>query len=100
MGFGGKNIWIGNKTVPHQWEKYVKNALQEKNWVVQELVETSPGVYQAGDGYEYHDMAWGFFIFGSQYTGAWVRVMPQEKSKGVINCHQGASVSVIFEVDE
>jgi len=100
LGLGGQNIWVGNKTTPSQWEKYVKNALQERNWVVQEWVETSPGVYQAGDGYEYHDMVWGFFIFGSQYTGAWVRVIPQEKSKGVINCHQGASVSVIFEVDE
>jgi hypothetical protein len=45
-------------------------------------------------------MGWGFFMFGPHYAGVWVRVLPRKKSKGVINCHQGASVSVVFNVDE
>jgi acyl transferase domain-containing protein/NADP-dependent 3-hydroxy acid dehydrogenase YdfG len=98
--YGGKGIRVGKKTPQDQWQECVKNALSEKTWVVQELVESSPGVYLVDNKYRYHDMAWGFFIFDSQYKGAWVRVMPQEKSKGVINCHLGATVSVIFEVDE
>ncbi len=101
QGYGGKGVCVGNKVSQELWEKNVDTAFQAKDWVVQELVESSTGVYQSGEkGCDYHDMVWGFFIFGSRYTGAWVRVMPQESNKGVINCHQGATVSVIFETDE
>jgi hypothetical protein len=101
LGYGGKKVCVGNKVSQELWEKNVNTAFQEKDWVVQELVESSTGIYQSGEkGCDYHDMVWGFFIFGSRYTGAWVRVMPQESNKGVINCHQGATVSVIFETDE
>jgi glutathione synthase/RimK-type ligase-like ATP-grasp enzyme len=100
LGYGGDCVWLGSETTRTQWEQYVKTALHEKNWVVQELVEGSRGVYQMEDGYGYHDMVWGFFIFGSRYTGSWLRVMPREQGKKVINCHEGAEVSIIFEVDE
>ena len=100
-GYGGKEVYVGKKTPAHQWGEAVITAMGEKNWVVQELVESPPGIYQAGErGCEPHDMAWGFFVFGSRYTGAWCRVMPQNINKGVINCHQGATVSVIFDVDD
>ena len=99
MGLGGKGICVGVKSTPQEWEEAIKTAIKGKNWLVQELIESSPGLYQAGEnGCEPHDMVWGFFVFGSRYTGAWVRVMPREKNKGVINCHQGATISVIFEV--
>ena len=101
MGLGGQGICIGTKSSPPEWEQAVKTAIKEKNWLVQEWVESSPGIYQAGEnGCERCDMVWGFFVFGSRYSGAWVRVMPQANSKGVVNCHQGATVSIIFEVDD
>ena len=100
-GLGGKGICIGAKSPVQEWEQAVKIAIKEKNWLVQELVESAPGLYQAGEnGYDVHDMVWGFFIFGDRYCGAWNRVMPQKGSKGVINCHQGATVSIVFEVDD
>jgi tyrocidine synthetase-3 len=99
LGYGGESVQVGNKTPPQQWEQWVKTALHKKDWVVQELVEAPGGVYQLRDSWGYYDMVWGFFIFGSQYTGACLRVMPREQSKGVINCHEGASASVVFEVD-
>jgi len=100
-GLGGKGICIGAKSTTQEWEQAVKVAIKEKNWLVQELVESAPGLYQAGEnGYEVHDMVWGFFVFGDRYCGAWNRVMPQKGSKGVINCHQGATVSIVFEVDD
>lgn len=99
--YGGKGVCVGNKVGQGQWQEMVATALREKNWVVQEFVESSPGLYQAGDyGYDIHDMSWGFFVFGSRYAGVWVRVLPRKNNKGVINCHQGASVSVVFSVDE
>jgi fengycin family lipopeptide synthetase D len=100
LGYGGDSVRVGNKTSPHQWEQWVNTALHKKDWVAQELVEAPGGVYQGGHGWDYHEMVWGFFIFGSQYAGAWLRVMPREQGKGVINCHEGAAVSIIFEVDE
>lgn len=99
--YGGKGVCVGPKSSEKEWEEAINTAFKEKNWVVQEYVKPSVGYYQEGqEGYEIHDMTWGFFIFGYRYTGAWVRVMPQENSKGVINCHQGASVSIIFETEE
>ena len=101
LGYGGFGVYIGKRSTEKEWEKLVQNAIEEKNWLVQELVEASVGLYQCGeDGYDYHDMVWGFFVFGSRYSGAWVRVMPNKYNWGIINCHQGASVSGIFEVDE
>jgi hypothetical protein len=99
--YGGKGVCVGIKATEHQWKESVETALCEKNWVAQEFVESSPGLYQSGaTGYDIHDMSWGFFVFGSRYAGVWVRVLPRKNNKGVINCHQGASVSVVFNVNE
>ncbi len=100
-GYGGTGVSVGPKCSPQQWQIAVTNALHQKNWLAQEMVTASNGLYMVGEeGYVPHDMVWGFFIFGNSYSGAWVRVMPQENNKGVVNCHQGATVSIIFEVDE
>lgn len=101
IGLGGDGICVGCKSTEKQWEEAVNNAIKKKNWLVQERVESSTGLYQTGDNdCTQQDMVWGFFVFGPGYAGSWVRVMPRESNKGVINCHQGATVSVIFEVDE
>jgi len=101
MGLGGKGICLGVKSTGKEWEEAINIALKGKNWLVQELVESSPGFYQLEEnGYDLHDMVWGFFVFGSRYCGAWNRVMPQKGSKGIINCHQGATVSIVFEVED
>lgn len=98
-GHGGDGVCVGPKVTGQQWRETVERALEKKGWLAQEYIEGSPGYYQAGDyGFAPHDIAWGLFVFGSRYAGAWARVMPQQGSKGVINCHQGATVSVIFEV--
>ncbi len=100
VGLGGKGVMVGKYTPHPQWEEAIRNAMAEGNWLVQEFVETSPGLYQDGDeGYTICDIVWGFFLFGDNYTGAWSRVMPGEKNKGAVNCHQGATVSLVFEVD-
>jgi len=101
LGYGGDGISVGVKTSDTKWEEAVKTAIKEKHWLVQEMVEGNPGVYQTGEiGYDSHDMVWGLFVFGSRYCGAWVRVMPQDNNKGVVNCHQGATVSIIFDVEK
>jgi len=100
-GLGGEGIYIGRKSTEKQWEEAVDTAIKKKDWLVQELIEPAIGIYQTGDNnYAQQEMVWGIYIFGSNYAGSWVRVMPHEKSKGVINCHQGATVSIVFEVEE
>lgn len=100
-GYGGADVVVGPKSTPGQWQAAVANALSKKNWLVQEMVYNSTGLYLAGESECVpHDMVWGFFIFGNTYVSAWVRVMPQENNKGVINCHQGATGSIVIEVDE
>ncbi len=101
VGLGGRGICVGARSSEKEWVDAVNLAIEKKNWLVQELVESSPGLYQVGEtGYKLHDMVWGFFVFGSRYCGAWNRVMPREGSKGIINCHQGATVSIVLEVEE
>ncbi len=101
MGLGGKGICIGAKSTGNEWKEAINIAIKGKNWLVQELVESVPGFYQSGENeYELHDMVWGIFIFGTRYAGVWNRVMPQMGSKGVINCHAGATVSMVFAVEE
>ena len=101
QGYGGKGIYVGRYISQKKWEGLVKASIKEKNFLVQEYIESSPYLYQTGEnGCAVHDAVWGFFVLGSQYGGGWVRVFPKENSKGIINCHQGATVSVIFEVME
>lgn len=128
MGYGGKDIYIGRHTsesawkdlttialkpenwfhlpvgrdiTEEQWTGIVKSAQMVKNWVVQEYVESIPYLYQWGEnGCAEHRAVWGYFIFGNCYAGSWLRVLPKIHDRGIINCHQGARVSVVFEVDQ
>ena len=127
LGTGGRDIYVGRYTPEEKWDhlvdqalatdnweelpftqpmtetrwiEFIKKALQVKSWVVQEYIDSSTYLYQWGEnGYEEHHAVWGFFVFGSTYAGAWARVQPLSGQTGVINCHQGAKVSVVFEVD-
>jgi len=127
VGSGGKDIYIGKKTTEKEWKELVElafvkedwkdikverdmtqeqwnhlieNALDVKSWLVQENIESYPYLYQIGEnGYTEHHAAWGFFIFGSRYSGGWLRILPKDNPRGIINSHQGAEVSSIFEVD-
>jgi hypothetical protein len=99
VGYGGNDVHIGSKTTPQLWQEITQKAIKEETWVVQELIAAIPGTYQVGhQGSEPHDISLGFFVFGDLYGGTWVRVMSQRSNKGVINCHQGATVSVVFDV--
>jgi hypothetical protein len=101
---GGKDVHVGKFTGAEQWEEAIGNALRDKdrNWLVQEYVEPSTHLYQySDDGYAEHQTIWGLFVFGSAYAGGFMRLIPQNGNhKGVINTHQGAEKTAIFEVTE
>lgn len=129
LGAGGKDIYIGCHKSEKEWKELAESAMkwndwkgihisrdlnekqwfdlaeraykEVKNWVVQEYIESPRYLYQLGEnGCAEHHAVWGFFIFGNTYAGGWVRVLPANNDSGIINCHQGAKVSVLFEVDE
>lgn len=101
LGLGGEGIYIGKNTPPEQWEKQVQKAVREKNWVVQEAVASGSALYRHGENSSaVYDMVWGFFIFGSHYAGTFLRVILKKDGPRIVNTHQGAQVSVVFEVDK
>ena len=101
---GGIGVAVGKYTSPDQWKVTVKQALRDetRNWIAQEYIETLPHVYQYGEqGYMEHEVVWGLFVFGREYAGGFLRVIPKtENIKGIINSAQGAQETVFFEVDE
>jgi hypothetical protein len=100
-GIGGYGVAPGRNTPPDQWKQYVKKALEDLNWVVQEYVPSYLYLYQDGEkGAVEHHMVWGVFVFGSRGCGGFTRVLPAKHHKGVINASQGARLNIILEVAE
>jgi hypothetical protein len=129
VGSGGKDIYIGHKTSPGEWEKIVEKSLQCRDslkdvqvgetltlqqwdalmdkalnlesWLVQECLDSYRFILQNGEkGYTPHYAAWGFFVMGNHYGGGWTRALPIANEKGVVNAHQGAEMTLIYEVEE
>jgi len=99
-GMGGRDIFVGKNTPQEKWEKITDKAVAEKNWVVQEFVDSGSYLYQYGpQGCVPCKTVWGFFMFGESYAGAFLRALPETHDAGVINTHQGAEKSVVLETD-
>jgi amino acid adenylation domain-containing protein len=100
IGYGGERIYIGKNTSRQEWENALRQAINERKWLVQEHVQSLPLLYQFGEaGVEPHQAIWGFFVFGDTYGGGCIRILPQSNEKGIVNAQQGAVSSVIFEVE-
>lgn len=97
---GGHGVYVGHCTPPPVWEEAVERALEEGTWVVQELVEFAPYLFQGpGDGACLHDVVWGLFVCGEAYGGGFLRMVPRGQA-GVINAAQGATEGILFEVGD
>jgi len=103
LEMGGKDVQVGKYTPADRWENLVKQVLSDEtsSWIVQEYVEPFTHLYQYGDnGYAEYETIWGLFVFGTQYAGGFLRILPAENTTGVINTHQGATKTAIFEVED
>jgi hypothetical protein len=98
----GVGVQIGRLLSPEAWQRGVETALATPDsWIVQAYVESLPYPYQHGEhGCADHDMIWGFFTFGPLYGGGFLRMMPKEGSRGVVNAAQGATEGVLMEVEQ
>jgi hypothetical protein len=100
-GLGGEDVYVGRFTSPELWKQKIEQALKEKKWVIQEHIQGQNFLYQIGEnGYAAHQTIWGLFVFGSRYAGGFVRILPENHGKGVINSTQGAEESIILEIQE
>jgi hypothetical protein len=96
--WGGKGVALGRFTPPQEWSRKIETALAEKRWIVQELVESLPYLYQSGDyGCSVHDVVWGPFVFGDRYNGMVLRMQPKA-SGGPVNLSLAATEGIVFEV--
>lgn len=101
LGTGGDNVYIGKITPPAQWAEKVKAAALRKNWVVQEVIESSASLYQHGEsGVAIYDMVWGLLVFGPRYAATFLRVILKKDAPRIVNSHQGAQISIVFDVDK
>jgi hypothetical protein len=101
IGLGGENVYIGRCTPKTLWKDIVKLVIQKRTWLVQEYIDSLPYPFQHGIyGCTEHKVIWGLFVFGSQYTGGFLRILPTENTQEVINTRQGATKTVIFEVED
>jgi len=99
-GIGGQDVHLGLHASEGVWRQLVERALGQRNWVVQEYIESLPYLYQEGrEGCSRHQAVWGFFVFGTRYAGGFVRVLPEKGTRKIINTHQGAEKSIIIEVE-
>jgi hypothetical protein len=96
---GGRAVSVGRFCTASEWNAAIARALHERDWVVQEYLQTVPYLFQHGDeGAVPHDLVWGLFAFGSDFGGAFLRMMPAGGGKGVVNAHQGAQSGVLLEL--
>lgn len=96
--WGGKGVLLGRIASPEQWRETIDRALAEGDWVVQEVLDSVPYLYQNGDyGCSVHDMVWGPFVIGDQYGGVVLRMQPQAVG-GAVNLSLYATEGIVFEV--
>lgn len=97
---GGKGVYFGSAATAAEWSSLIDRALASRNWVVQEKLASRPYLYQSGDeGCSAHDVIWGPFIFGDQYSGAILRMQPKVYESAV-NLSLHATEGIILEVPE
>jgi hypothetical protein len=96
---GGRHVQVGPFSTDAQWTAALARALREKDWVVQEFVQTPPYFFQTGEeGAAPHNLVWGLFVFGEHYGGAFLRMQPARGGTGVVNALQGAEVGGLLNL--
>jgi hypothetical protein len=95
---GGEGVVIGKFASQELWRETVDRALLEGDWVVQEVQQSLPYLYQSGDyGCSVHDMIWGPFVFGDRYGGVILRMQPKAVG-GAVNLSIAATEGIVLEV--
>ncbi len=98
--FGGAHVVVGEAVSSAEWCTIIRKALDEADWIVQDLVVTPPYLFHTESHPEGapHTLVWGLFVFGLDYGGAFLRLQESEAASSVVNTHRGAQVGQLLEV--
>jgi hypothetical protein len=96
--FGGSGVVLGRFVSVETWCQVLADALAEGGWIVQEILESLPYLYQSGEyGCSIHDVIWGPFVFGERYGGVVLRMQPKNAG-GAVNLSLRATEGIVLEV--
>lgn len=96
--FGGRHVHIGRFMSENDWRQAILTCCAEGGWVAQAYC--APGRLDLSDGADdvtEHDLVWGVFGFGDRYGGAFIRGVPTQSTRGIVNAANGATEFVVFE---
>jgi hypothetical protein len=97
---GGQGVVVGAAAERDAWRAAVDRALAEGNWIAQEYLATPTYAFQSGDeGWAPHRLVWGPFLFGDDFGGLFVRILPVSRGP-VVNLGRGAQVALAFTVGD
>jgi hypothetical protein len=98
--YGGADVIAGCDTETAAWQQAVAQALGSGAWIVQDYVPSRHYLFQHGEsGCCAHKVAWGPFVFGSEFAGCYLRVLPAG-SGAVVNVARGGSSAVLLDVED
>ncbi len=98
LGFSGAGISIGHFMSDTEWQDAVQTALAYESYIVQEYIAPYLTLNLHPDhGLSPFQANWGLFVFGQQFGGAFIRIMPAEITK-LISIGHGARASVLLEI--
>lgn len=93
----GDDVVIGKDTDKNLWAQRINQALDEKDWLIQQFcMPSSFYLPDNGEPMVQANLVWGVFSFNNQYSGVYGRAMPSDKG-GVINQARGAFAMVVLE---
>lgn len=96
----GVHVFLGKYHTDAEWNALIERALRERDWILQERIESAPYSLQADpEGIEAYDAVWGLYTFGGRYAGVFLRLAPVRDGHQIINVHNGAEVGTVFEID-
>src|SRR5690606_7409568 len=93
-GCSGRHVVVGAESSPAQWDDAVRSAVADDDWVVQDLVQSTPFALQHGtDSWAMHRVVWGTFVLGGRAGGTFGRASPSEAGC-VVNAARGSRDAV------
>lgn len=94
----GRHVVVGRYTDEEQWRRAIEHAIEEGDWLAQEYCKPDTFVSWCPIGHETEfELVWGVFEMGRRYGGAFVRGLPVQNARGVINSASGAREFTVFE---
>lgn len=94
----GLDVFIGKEVSNNKWIEILDLSKKDRNWIAQEFVESNLYKYQLKEGgITDHNVIWGLFICGNEFSGGFLRIMP-EKSSLIVNTYNGATESYMLNI--